>query len=184
MEEDEEEGGREGGVVEKKPWLTAAFLLWDLLAQPVSLPPRARGGEGGREEGKEGGMDIQEEEEEGGKDRQSQPLLPPSSLDTSLTLLLRLLRLAPPQSFLVQASLTLLARLLSSSLLAARFREEGGLALLLALPAAGVFSGHTALMLMILKLVIEEPAFLQVRREGGREEGVNVSTRRFLFSID
>lgn len=168
------EGGKEGRMEGKSPWLTAAFLLWDLLAQPVALPPKTAG-PGGKEEGKEGDMDIQEEEEgkeegEGGKGGRC-PLLSPSSLDTSLTLLLRLLRLAPPQPLLLQASLTLLARLLSSSELAARFRKEGGLALLLALPAAGVFPGHTALMLMILKLIIEEPAFLQVDRREGREKG-------------
>ncbi|EWM27819.1 hypothetical protein Naga_101967g1 [Nannochloropsis gaditana] len=39
LEKDDREGGKEGGKeggLESKPWLTAAILLWDLLAQPAS----------------------------------------------------------------------------------------------------------------------------------------------------
>ena len=75
----------------------------------------------------------------------------------------------PTQPLLLQASLTLLALLLSSSTApAARLREEGGgrgegLALVPPSKQQGRFRGHTALMLLILKLMIEEPAILQVR---------------------
>jgi hypothetical protein len=53
--------------------------------------------------------------------------------------------------------------LASSAPLAARFLQEGGVAALLALPSSSIFPGHWGVVMVILRLVAEEPALLQVR---------------------
>lgn len=52
---------------------------------------------------------------------------------------------------------------MSSSLLSAHFLEGGGVAGLLSLPAASSFPGHRGVVMVILRLVAEEDALLQVR---------------------
>lgn len=57
---------------------------------------------------------------------------------------------------------------MSSAPLAARFLKEGGVAGLLSLPAASTFPGHWGVVMVVLRLVAEEPALLQVRFCMGR----------------
>lgn len=52
---------------------------------------------------------------------------------------------------------------MSSSILSAHFLKEGGVAGLLSLPASSSFPGHWGVVMVILRLVAEEDALLQVR---------------------
>jgi len=97
------------------------------------------------------------------------PLLKPQQLQRSLTLVLRLLAAGgtelPLSPSITQAVFQLLSRLVRSFSLVPTFIKEGGVLNLLSLPKASIFPGHTGLLLVILRHLLEDPMTLQVIME-------------------